>query len=359
MSELDALPADQRAAVQLLLKQGQSYDQLAGLLGIDPAGVQTRAHAALDTLGPGDDLDAVQRGEVADYLLGQQSASQREATHDLLASSQAAREWAGAVADALRPLAGDALPDIPSAAAPAREQTEPIPREPEPLPRDEPSPDEPFVEEPAAVEEEPAAFDEEPPGFDEEPPPFEEPARERRPRPSREPSEGGPSSRLGGALLLAGIGIVIAVVIVLILSGGDDNDKGSSVSRTAPTQTGTNAQRPVAQINLFSATGNSRQVGLAQVFQQGRRRALIVAGQGLRPGAYALWLYNSESRAKLLGFVPERVGRDGRFATQGELPRDAERYQRLVVTREQVTNQTREPPKRPGEIVLQGDVKVG
>ena len=80
-------------------------------------------------------------------------------------------------------------------------------------------------------------------------------------------------------------------------------------------------------MNLTSASGNSRQVGLAQVFENGNRRAVIVAGQGLQPGAYALWLYNSGSDSKLLGFVPERVGKDGRFATQGELPTERREVQ--------------------------------
>jgi len=324
MSDLDALPADQRAAVQLLLKQGQSYDQLAGLLGIDPAGVRTRAHAALEALGPpAPGLDPDRRARVCDYLLGQQTVSQREATRDLLAASPETGDWAAGVADALRPLAGDALPDVPAGVAAAPAPAAPVEVEEE--------------------EEEPAAF--------EEPPPRARPGR-------REPVERGPSSRLGGALLLAGLGIVIAVAIVLVLNGGDDGGDGNTVSRTAPTQTGTNAQRPTAQINLFSATGNSRQVGLAQVFEQGNQRALIVAGQGLEPGAYALWLYNSRSDARLLGFVPERVGRDGRFATQGELPRNAERFRALVVTRERVSRETREPPDEPGTVVLRGDLEL-
>jgi hypothetical protein len=84
-----------------------------------------------------------------------------------------------------------------------------------------------------------------------------------------------------------------------------------------------------------------------------------VAGQGLAPGAYALWLFNSKTDAKLLGFVPQRVGKDGRFATQGELPTDASKYKKLVVTNEVVTTQTRTPPKLPGQVVLQGDLKLG
>ena len=112
-------------------------------------------------------------------------------------------------------------------------------------------------------------------------------------------------------------------------------------------------------MNLTSASGNSRQVGLAQVFENGNRRAVIVAGQGLQPGAYALWLYNSGSDAKLLGFVPERVGKDGRFATQGELPTNAEKFKQLVVTKETVTSNTKKAPTQPGDIVLQGDLKLG
>jgi hypothetical protein len=155
------------------------------------------------------------------------------------------------------------------------------------------------------------------------------------------------------------VGIVIAVVLVLLLNGGgDDNGKSTSVTRTAPTQTSTNAQTPIAQINLVSASGNSKQVGLAQVFEQSGRRALIVAGQGLKSGAYALWLYNSRKDAKLLGFVPQRVGADGRFATQGELPSDAKKYAELVVTKEKVTSRTKNPPKKPGDIVLRGALKL-
>jgi hypothetical protein len=402
---LDALPADQRAAVQLLLKQGQTYDQLADLLGIDPDGVRARAHAALDALGPdpGPELDAAARADVADYLLGQQSVSQREATRDLLSRSDDARDWAGAVAGSLEPLAGGALPEVPGAGTPAappetevyedepaaetwperepvREEEpvrdEPVREEPlrdEPVHEEPPREDEPLDDEPPLREETPARErveeDEGPAGFedDDEPAAFDFPAREKRapreraPRAARTPAgPRAPSSRLGGALLLGGIGIVVAVILIFIIGGGDDSkDKASTVSRTAPTQTSTTAQTPTAQINLVSASGNSRQVGLAQIFEQGNRRALIVAGQGLSAGAYALWLYNDDNDAKLLGFVPQRVGSDGRFATQGELPTDAEKYKQLVVTKEKVTSTTKAPPKKPGRVVLQGDLKLG
>src|SRR4051794_41339227 len=95
---LDALAPDQRAVVQLVLQQERSYEELAGLLGISPDAVRERAHRGLDRLAPGDEVDPDDRGRIADYLLGQQSVSRREATRSLLSSSDDAREWARAVA---------------------------------------------------------------------------------------------------------------------------------------------------------------------------------------------------------------------------------------------------------------------
>src|SRR5256714_15644771 len=118
MTELDALPADQRAVLQLLVKQGQTYDALSGLLKIDPAAVRERAHAALEALGPdtGRRLAPERRAEVSDYLLGQQSASERAATRDHLAGPAPARARAPGGAAALGPLAAGPRPAIPAVA---------------------------------------------------------------------------------------------------------------------------------------------------------------------------------------------------------------------------------------------------
>src|SRR3977135_417765 len=98
MTEIDDLPADQRAVLQLLLKQGKTYEDLAGILNMDASTVRERAHAGLEALGPdaGRRLAPERRAEVSDYLLGQQSDSQRAATRDHLAGSAAARAWARA-----------------------------------------------------------------------------------------------------------------------------------------------------------------------------------------------------------------------------------------------------------------------
>ena len=347
MPDLDGLPPDQRAALLLLLRQRQSYQQLSETLHIEEDAVRRRAHAALEALGPpaGQRLTDERRTEIADYLLGQQTAAEREATRAHLAESTAARDWAQGVADRLHEVAPDAVPDIPDGAAAA-----------EAAPPEEPPSPPPLAEEPAAVprEDEPAPAlreDEPAPGLREEGRPR---GRGGIPTPPR------PSSRLGGALLLAGAAIVVAVVLVIVLSGGGGGGK-KSARATTPTNTTTTqgANRPVAQINLFSPRGGTKTVALAQIFRNGSQRAIVIAAQGLSPGTYALWLYNSASSAKLLGFVPARVTSSGKFATQGALPADAGNYQRIVVTSERITPQTKRAPSRPGTVVLQGTLKLG
>src|SRR3712207_2880025 len=171
MASIDDLKPDQRAALQLLLKQGRSYDEIAQLLKIEPRAVRERARAALDTLGPEDagELDLDDQDDIADFLLGQQSASKRAQTRELLERSAAGRAWARVVAGELRPLAGDNLPEIPAEAAEV---------------------DEAFGALQARTEH-----------------------RERTQK----------SSRVGGVILLAGLGVLVAGVLALALGGFGDH----------------------------------------------------------------------------------------------------------------------------------------
>jgi hypothetical protein len=335
MTEIEDLPADQRAVLQLLVKQGQTYEDLSGLLNIDRAAVRERARAALEALGPdaGRRLAPERRAEISDYLLVQHSPSEQAATRDHLAGSASGRAWARVVADSLRPLAAGALPEIPAEA-------------PEAKPRDE---------EPAATTA--AAGEGAAPERDAPSQASAGAEPERTADIARQPR----SSRLGGALLLGGIGVLLAVVAILLLTSGGGGSKGkaSTLSSTPTGGTGTTAQAtPVAQINLRPPS-SGKALGLAQVFAQGNRRLLIVAGQGVSPGAYALWLYTSPTKSRLLGFVPSRVGKDGKFVTQGVLPSDAGGFQNLVVTSEKVSGSKPVLPKRPGAIILQGKLQTG
>lgn len=304
MPGLDSLPADQRAVLQLLLKQGKSYGDLAGLLRISEDAVRDRAHHALDGLGTpdGSGLTEHRRDEIGDYLLGQQSASQRAGTRAYLEGSGPARAWARAVSTELRPLAGDDLPDIPA--------------------------------DPAEVDE---AFD----------------ALDAR-RTARATQER--SSRMGGILLLVGLGVAVAVVLVLVLSGGSDNKDAAAVSTpTVPATTATTATQVLAQINLTPPGGGNSPLGVANIVAQGRQRALAIAAQGMKPSTaksfYAVWLYSSPSRAKRLGFAPA-VGKDGRLQALAPVPADLAKYRQLVISRESSAS-----PSAPGPIVLAGSLK--
>jgi hypothetical protein len=311
MPRIDELPADQRAALQLLLKQGRTYDEIAQLLRIDERAVRERARAALDALGPEDvdDLDLNDQDEIADYLLGQQSASQRAETRLFLEGSASGRAWARTVSGELRPLAGDNLPEIPSEAAEVDE-----------------------------------AFD----------------ALQAR-TVHRERTE--QSSRVGGAILLVGLAVVLVVALLWAtgaFSGDDEGDKsGKRTATTATTQTGTQAQPTIeAQINLVPPQGSgSKAVGVAQIASQtanGKtQRAVLLAGQDLpaatKESFYGIWLYDSPTKAKFLGFPDPQPAKDGRLGTTFELKDEAKDYTDLVVTRETV-----EKPTKPGTIVLRG-----
>ncbi|HEX3316921.1 MAG TPA: hypothetical protein VHR88_02815 [Solirubrobacteraceae bacterium] len=320
MTSVDTLDASQRAVVQLVLKQGKSYGEIADLLGLEAGAVGARAHAALDALGPSTTrLTAGRRADVADYLLGQQSDEDSEATRETLASSPAARAWARSVAGELRPLAGRDLPEIPDAAAPTA----------------------------ASANGDRRGGDDEDDGDGGEP--------------LREPGAAGRSSRIGGVVLLAGLAVVVAVVVILLVSGSDDSGTTKTAASSTPAnttssqarqQTGTGAQAtPVAQINLHAADG-SKAIGVAQVLSQGAQLGFAIVGQNLTPtsknGAYAVWLYSSPSKAKLLGFVDPPVGQSGKFQNVIAVPKGANQYDQLIVTRE------RGQPKRPGQIVLAG-----
>ena len=303
MSRIDDLPADQRAALQLLLKQGRSYDDIAGMLRIEPSAVRERARAALDALGPEDvGLTLDRQDEIADYLLGQQPASQRAATREFLEGSAAGRAWARVVSTELRPLAGDALPEIPAEAAEV---------------------DEAFGALQARTEH-----------------------REQVQK----------SSKLGGALLLGAVAIALAIGIAFLVGGGDDDDDGGANATTTAATTAA-APQVEAQVNLTPPEGQGGDAaGVAQVARQGNTRAVALVAQGLpaanRQRFYAIWLYTSPSNAQFLGFPdPQPSGEQGRIETGFALPAEASRYRRLIVTRE-----TEEKPSQPGTIVLSGEL---
>jgi hypothetical protein len=323
MSRLDALPADQKSVLQLLLRQGKGYDDLSGLLRLDADEVRSRAYDALDTLGPGaGGLSAERRHEIADWLLGQQDPEEAVATRAFVDGSTAGRVWAHGVARELEPLAGDRLPELPAEGAVTEAQ--------------------------AAA---PAAAAAPAEGDDEDAPTAFAPAATAGPR----------VSRRGGALLIGGAlaAIAIAVVLVIVLSGGDDDKAGSTATQAANT-TSTQAQPKVrAQVNLTPPKGApvKKAVAIVQFVDVNGQQAINAATQGLptsRTIVYGLWFYNSRSQAKLIGGF-DQTDNKGHLVLQGQLPKgvDIASYKDLVITREKPSTN----PTSPGTIYLRGTIQ--
>jgi Anti-sigma-K factor rskA/Sigma-70, region 4 len=116
MATFDQLSADKRAIVELVLQQGKSYDELSGMLGMSEDRVRSLARDALVELAP---LSATRveedwRGQLADYVLGQQSGPEATATRGHLRRSEAARTWASSLLDSLDQLyENGSMPAIP------------------------------------------------------------------------------------------------------------------------------------------------------------------------------------------------------------------------------------------------------
>jgi hypothetical protein len=322
---LDQLSPESRAVLSLVLLQSRSYADIADLLRLKEAEVRDRAHiAASDLVAPTDSLGVATRARIIDYMLGEQTVSERAETRAELGASTVARDWATELAAALAPLAKTPLPAIPgppvmpvtAVAAPVA-RAAPVRRPAAPVAR-------------AATVRRPAA-----------PAP---PARQRArvltgPREAR-PRHRGPSIARS-RYLLAGLLAVVAlvVVIVAVASSGSGTTHHPARSHT------------VRKLVLEPAGTNHNALGAADlVRQKGGSLLLLLQARGLQPNrhnAYAVWLYNAPGDARLLGFVSPAVGAAGTFSSGVQLPDDAFRFHLLIVTLERSSQ-----PRTPGPTVL-------
>jgi hypothetical protein len=377
---LDRLAPDQRAVVQLVLQQGRSYDDLAGLLGISGDAVRDRARAGLSLLA-GSAPTPARAGDIVDFLLGQQTVSQREATRELLGSDEEAREWAETVADELDDVAGDELPDIPTGPSTTTALS--------------PEPAAPTVEAPVPVPAE--AFDEgdevdddfddldvpvEPispsPGIESNRPrprPLRDGGLDRprsRPRPGDSPRSpiSGPAqgsrkaSKLGGMLLIGGLGVLVAAILIFVVGGNDDDDPASTTGNTpsaSPSPSASATPQALGQIEL-KPVGGSGATGALTLFVAPEGGVLFTLQAAKVPAlkegeAYAIWMTAPGVKARRLGYFNEAPqGESRELGTSGPRPEDVQKftewlstYHRVVVSRETVEKST-----RPTGIVLSG-----
>jgi hypothetical protein len=299
MATFDQLSDEQRAIVELVLQQGKDYDELSDMLGIPEARVRELARDALVDLAPVSARGVEQdwRGQLADYVLGQQAGPEATATRGHLRRSEAARSWTRSLLDSLEQLyANGDLPTIPDGERGSRRAAAAAPR--------------------AAEPDEPGRGPLGPGGLS--------PVRRRR-------------------LLAAGAALAVVLVAVLLwpigLLTGDDDNGGRAASGDA-------ADSPIS---------TDRQ-GSAVIAKQRGETQILVQATGLKPStdssAYQVWLYDSETRRKSLGATATDA--QGNLQVIGKLPAGYENWRYIDVTSVDVTGQGNNQELVDGPSVLRG-----
>ncbi len=258
------------AVLDLSLRRKVKDDVVAAVLRLQPEEVGPRRRAALDRLA--EDLGLYEQAE-------------RARLADIVAELPA-DQW---------PAESGEVPSKAPAEAPAPVPAEPAseaPAEPEPEPEPEPAP-----AEPAAAE---------------APRPAKAERRRRRPL-------------LALAVVLGGA--IIGLVIGLLVFGADSDDGDTKPVAAAKPQP---AARSFA-VEPIAADFPGR--GTARIEGSGTNRTLVMSLRDLPPReeAYAVWLYNSITDARLLDRVVGTV-----LDVNRRLPADASRYKYIDVSREPI-----------------------
>ena len=333
MATFDQLPAEQRAILELVVGRGQTYEELSGMLGMPPARVRELAREALGDLAPATAarVDADWRGQIADYVLGQQTGPEATATRGHFKRSEPARAWAYSLLDSLGHLyPGGAMPEIPEADASAPAETPPAPAPSAETAREEPTAAQPAAPAPSR----PAA----------------------RPRPAG--GGGGGLSPAAAAIVrrrriiggaLAGVVVVLVILLIAGVFSGGDNKSSASNTGTNTTTTGGTQTRLLSE-GVLKPVGGAKGTGIAVVISQGDAKQLVIQATKLEPtdqqSAYEVWLYNSASDAVALG--AQFTDQQGNLQGRGPVPGNWERFKYVVLSREKVgTN-----PKTPASVLL-------
>lgn len=272
MATFDQLSDEQRAIVELVLQQGKSYEELSDLLGLPERRVRDLARDALVDLAPlsARAVEEDWRGQLADYVLGQQAGPEVTATRGHMRRSEAARVWTRSLLDSLEQLYPNG--DVPAV-----------------------------------------------------------PDGERgRSRAGRQPAAATGGEAIKRRRILAAGGVVALLLVGLLvwpggqLTGGDD-DEGRASS-----DSGSEPRSAAGQGDAVSAKAE----GEAIIAKQGGATQLVVTATGLEPStqqnAYQVWLYNSAQDRKSLGATV--TDQQGGLRSGGRLPPDYRDYQFIDVT---------------------------
>jgi hypothetical protein len=303
----DTLAPDQRAVLELVLRQGRSYGELSELLEIPERNVRERADAGLRALA-GEPAAGVDSGRIADWLLGQQPGAEADRTRAAVAANPPARDWAAAAAEHLRELGGT-IPEVPD------EDGRPV-----------------------ATTAAPAAA-----------------ATDRVPR----------SSRLGGAVLIAVLVLVVGGALYLILGrGGDDEEPQASAPASEAAATATPAT--TGNDIVLQGPEGSKAAGLMRLIRREDGAVqFAIAAQGVPANkgreVYAVWFTRDGGAPRRLGFAQSQVTKQGVLTTGGPQKGDEDEFPRWFATYDKVlvTRETDAKANQPGPAVLEGTLPAG
>lgn len=307
MATFDQLAADQRAIIEIVLRQGKTYEQIGEMLDLPPSRVRELAREALAELAPhtADFVDDQWRGQLSDYVLGQQTGPEAQATRGHLKRSEPARIWAYSLLDALNDFYSEGTrPEIPVGEAGVRPRSR---------------------ERAAAAANGDAATS-----------------------PLASPRRGGaglsPAARsaLMRRRIIGGIGALVIIALLVFgatqIFGGDDN--GKKKTSTPATSTGTNSAansnqqgQVVAQAVLAPIGKSFKGTGAALVYQSGNQalavvRAKLPASTG--KNKYVLWLYNNDKQLSPL--AADVTDKQGNFQGAAQLPNGWQNYRFFDLT---------------------------
>jgi hypothetical protein len=265
-----AISADQRATLQLLLERGQSYDDLARLLGQPPEEVRARARAALTELGGGDPDREV---GLTDYLLGQADPIGRADASRHLRGDPADHRLATELSERLREL-------FPSAELPR------LPGQPRRggLLRRAPASAPPDGKPPAA-------------------------------------SLSRSQTRLIVVLASAAVLVIAVVLAVTGTFGGDDGDEATAGEATTTT-TASQTDEQIQRVPLRPVSGGDARGAAVFGLATGDQPYVDVAIRGLDPApqkeTYVVWLMLTEGKGYPLS--PIAVAENGTFSDRFSIP---------------------------------------
>ena len=311
MARIDDLPADQQAVLRLLLTQERSYDEIARSLRMAPAAVRDRAHEALTTLGPdGGQVGTARRGEITDYLLGQQADGDALATYAALERSPAERGWARVVSGELSTLASRDLPEVPGASANGAAA----------LLEDDDAPGE---ESGAAV------------------------------RAKARAESGGPrSSRRGGAILLGVLGVLALLAIGFFTGRATKSGSSSSSSRQPVAST----SGIFGQANLKPPAGSgSPALAVAYFLRSNGSNGVGVTAQKLpqlpKKSGYPIWLTGKNAKPLLLGYI-QTVDANGSASGVTKLTQNPRSYDAVVLGKATTSTPSGPDPLLSGSVTF-------